>query len=64
MADEKREIVKRVLSAGGSVEEAVDALRDYMNEKDSHMSLRWCEWFVREVMKNEESNDEQRDVVV
>lgn len=49
--DAKREIVRRALRAGGTKRQARDALYDYMREKDSPMSLVWCEWFVEKVVK-------------
>lgn len=49
--DEKREIVRRILSAGGSVGRAAEMLKEYMEEKDSRVSLAWCEAFVRRTIK-------------
>ena len=61
--NEKRELVRRILRAGGAqaFEQAVDALYDYMREKDSTMPRRWCVWYVcnvRIAMDKKESNDE------
>ncbi len=47
--DEKEELVKRVLKAGGTWREAAQALQEYMEEKDSHMSEAWCVQFVAKV---------------
>lgn len=52
--DEKREIVLRVKRAGGTLREATDLLRDYMTEKDSCVSIRWCIKFAYEVWMEEQ----------
>lgn len=51
--DEKREIVLRVKRGGGKTIEAVRLLHDYMHEKDSRVSRRWCEEFVWKIWKEE-----------
>lgn len=52
-ADEKREIVLRAKRNGWTFRQAVSALRDYMLEKDSHVSIRWCEKFAYEIWKEQ-----------
>lgn len=49
--DEKREIVLRAKREGRTFREAVHLLHDYMIEKDSRMSILWCEKFASEVWK-------------
>lgn len=48
-ADEKREIVLRVKRGGGKPTEAVALLMDYMREKDSSVSRKWCEKYVWDI---------------
>jgi hypothetical protein len=45
--DEKQRLVRRHLRNGGHIEDTVNALRDYMVEKDSRVTLRWCREFVQ-----------------
>jgi hypothetical protein len=52
-SDEKREIVLIAKRDGRTFREAVNALRDYMLEKDSHVSIRWCEKFAYEIWKEQ-----------
>lgn len=49
--DEKRELVRRVLSAGGSRKRAAEQLQEYLEEKDARLSMNWCEWFVDKIAK-------------
>lgn len=50
--DEKQELVRRVLRNGGprAREDAIEALYDYMREKDSRMPKTWCARFVQGVI--------------
>lgn len=51
--DEKREIVLKIKQSGGRALDAVAMLHDYMREKDSPVTMRWCQAFVLKIWKEE-----------
>lgn len=51
--DEKKELILRIKRGGGKFSQAVEALHDYMREKDSQVTRQWCERFVLKIWKEE-----------
>ena len=49
--DGKVKLVRSVLEHGGSQQDAAGLLQEYMEEHDSHVTMKWCEWYVAKVIK-------------
>lgn len=64
MVSNERKIARSIFAGGGTLAEAVEAVYEYMREKDSLVSRRWCEHFalrVAAMMRNEGKDDAAED---
>ncbi len=52
MKDEKHDLVLRIKANGGTIRDAIDALMDYMHDKDSPVTRTWCETFILKIWKD------------
>ncbi|MDL1909730.1 hypothetical protein FBQ81_03400 [Chloroflexi bacterium CFX6] len=59
MKDEKAALILRIRDGGGTFRDAVNALHEYMHDKDSFVTLRWCERFAWKIWK--EADDDTED---